>query len=105
MDAADLYSIDVCKEKYEEILKEIYFDNDKLQFNQIDAVQEDKLGKVVKEYKTCQKQKGFIPPITFYTNYVGMNITKLMTSLSPQQRIDLKEKSSKVYQIIKSSMN
>ena len=34
-----------------------------------------------------------------------MNITKLMTSLSPQQRIDLKEKSSKVYQIIKSSMN
>ena len=38
MDIIDLYSIDVCKEKYEEILKEIYFDNDKLQFNQLDAV-------------------------------------------------------------------
>ena len=38
MDIIDLYSIEICKDKYEEILREIQLNNDKLQFNQLDAV-------------------------------------------------------------------
>ena len=38
MDIIDLYSIEIRKEKYVEILREIYLNNDKLQFNQLGAV-------------------------------------------------------------------
>ena len=105
MDAGDFYSIDICKEKFNNILKEIYFNNNnELSLNQLDINQENNLQTIIKEYSLCKKQNGFIPPITFYTDFIGTNISKQMNNLSPQQRIDLKNKSTKVYQIIKSSI-
>ena len=106
MDAGDYYSIDICKEKFKNILNGIYFNNNnELSLNQLDINQENNLQNIIKEYNLCKKQKGFIPPITLYTDFIGTNISKQMNYLSPQQRIDLKNKSTKVYQIIKSSIN